>query len=106
MKQLVKLNNEFFELKTLKHEPVCLEYKTLNDCYTKPSEAKRAIYDNWLEWRDELDAHNSTEYEFGLMTVLTYNTNVFTLGVEVYNKIGELIGNLYISKTRQEFWIA
>lgn len=23
---------------------------------------------------------------------------------EVYNKLGELIGQLYITKTRQEFW--
>lgn len=23
---------------------------------------------------------------------------------EVYNKLGELIGHLYITKTRQEFW--
>lgn len=105
MKQYIKLNSETFELKKLKHEPRHLDYKTLDDCYSKPSEAKRAIYNNWVEWLDELNSHNSSDYIFGLMTILSYNTNVFTLAAEVYNKIGELIGYLYITKTRREFWM-
>lgn len=74
MKQYIKLNSETFEVKKLKYEPEHLDYKTLEDCYTNPSKIKRAIYNDWLEW------------------------------LEVYNKLGELIGQLYITKTRQEFW--
>ena len=106
MKQFIELNNETFEMKELKYEPGYLEYKTLDDCYSKFSEAKRSVYYNWVEWRDELDSDNSTDYVFGRMTILSYNVYMFTLAAEVYNKIGELIGYLYITKTRQEFWIA
>lgn len=104
MKQYIKLNSETFEVKKLKYEPGHLVYKTLGDCYANPSEIKRVIYNNWLDWLGELNLNNSTEYEFGYLTVLSYNTNIFTLGIEVYNKLGELIGHLYITKTRQEFW--
>lgn len=105
MKQYIKLNSETFEVKKLKCEPEYLDYKTLDDCYANPSKIKRDIYNNWLEWLDELNLDNPTEYEFGHLTVLSYNINMFTLGgVEVYNKLGELIGQLYITKTRQEFW--
>nr|DAN95202.1 MAG TPA: hypothetical protein [Caudoviricetes sp.] len=104
MKQYIKLNSETFEVKKLKYEPEYLDYKTLDDCYANPSKIKRVIYNDWLEWLDELNLDNPTEYEFGHLTVLSYNINMFTLGVEVYNKLGELIGQLYITKTRQEFW--
>lgn len=104
MKQYIKLNSKIFEVKKLKYESGHLVYKTLGDCYANPSEIKRVIYNNWLEWLGELNLNNSTEYEFGYLTVLSYNTNIFTLGIEVYNKLGELIGHLYITKTRQEFW--
>lgn len=104
MKQYIKLNSETFEVKKLKYEPEYLDYKTLDDCYANPSKIKRDIYNDWLEWLDELNLDNPTEYEFGHLTVLSYNINMFTLGVEVYNKLGELIGQLYITKTRQEFW--
>lgn len=99
MEQYIKLNNETFEVKKLKCEP-----EHLDDCYANPSKIKRAIYNDWLEWLDKLNLDNPTEYEFGHLTVLSYNINMFTLGVEVYNKLGELIGQLYITKTRQEFW--
>lgn len=104
MKQYIKLNSETFEVKKLKYEPGHLVYRTLEDCYAYPSEIKRVIYNDWLVWLDELILNNPTDYEFGYLTVLSYNFNVFTLGVEVYNKLGELIGHLYITKTRQEFW--
>lgn len=106
MKKYIKLNDEIFEVKKLKHEPVYLGYKILDDCYAKPSEAKKAVYNKWLEWLNELILYNPTGYVFGRLAILSYNCNMFTLGVEVYNKIGELIGDIYITKTRQEFWLA
>lgn len=104
MKQYIKLNSETFEVKKLKYEPEHLVYKALDDCYANPSKIKRVIYNDWLEWLDELNLDNPTEYEFGHLTVLSYNSNMFTLGAEVYNKLGELIGRLYITKTKQELW--
>ena len=104
MKQYVNLNSKIFEVKKLKYKPRHLVYKTLDDCYVNPSEIKRVIYNDWLEWLDALNISNSTEYEFRYLTVLSYNASIFTLGAEVYNNLGELIGHLYITKTRQEFW--
>lgn len=104
MKQYIRLNCETFEVKKLKHEPKYLDYKTLDDCYANPSKIKRDIYNDWLEWLDELNLDNPTDYIFGQLTVLSYNGSIFTLGAEIYNKLGELIGHLYITKTRQEFW--
>lgn len=104
MKQYIELNSKTFEVKKLNYKPGYLGYKTLDDCYANPSKIKRDIYNDWLEWFDELNLDNPTDYIFGHLTVLSYNINIFTLGAEIYNKLGELIGHLYITKTRQEFW--
>lgn len=81
MKQYIKLNSETFEVKKLKCEPEYLNYKTLDDCYANPSKIKRVIYNDWLEWFDELNLDNLTDYVFGHLTVLSYNCNIFTLGL-------------------------
>ena len=104
MKQYIELNNRTFEVKKLKGEVHPLEYRTLDDCYVKPSSLKRGIYDDWDKWLVELANCGQSGYGYGLFTVLSYNTMMFTLGAEVYNKVGELIGYLYITKARQEFW--
>lgn len=100
MKHYIKLNSETFEVKELKYETEYLDYKTLDDCYVNPDKTKRVIYNDWVEWLDELILDNPTDYEFGHLTVLSYNSNIFTLGVEVYNKLGELVGQLYIEKNK------
>ena len=100
----IELNNRTFEVKKLKGEVHSLGYRTLDDCYAKPSSLKRAIYDNWNKWLVELVNSEKSDYDYGLFTVLSYNCMMFSLGAEVYNKVGELIGYLYITKTRQEFW--
>ena len=104
MKQYIELNNRTFEVKKLKGEVRPLEYRTLDDCYVKPSSLKRDIYDDWDNWLVELANCGQSDYGYGLFTVLSYNTMMFTLAAEVYNKVGELIGYLYITKTRHEFW--
>lgn len=80
-----------------------LEYKTLADCYKKPTDIKRSIWNKWVEWIVQLD-RNAIGMCFGSLTVVSYNSTVFTLGCNVYNNDNELIGYLYITKTRQEFW--
>ena len=106
MKRYIELNNRTFEVKKLKGEVHPLEYRTLDDCYAKPSSLKREIYDDWGNWLVELANCGHSGYGYGLFTVLSYNAMFFTLGAEVYNKAGNLIGYLYITKTRQEFWLA
>lgn len=104
MKQYIELNNKTFEVKKLKHEVCPLKYRTLNDCYVKPSSIKREIYDDWRKWFLELKDEANSDYGYGIFTILSYNVRFFTIGIEVYNKVDELIGYLYITKTRQEFW--
>lgn len=104
MKQYIELNNRTFVMKKLKGEVHDLKYRTLNDCYVKPSLIKREIYDDWYKWLIELKDEANSDYDYGRLTILSYNAKIFTIGIEVYNKVHELIGYLYITKTRQEFW--
>lgn len=105
MKQFIKLNNETFEVKKAKGELHPIEViRGLHDCYAKPSFLKISIYNKWIDWLAVLDAI-SKEYHFKNLTLYSYNANMFTLLGDVH-KNGELIGQLYITKTRQEFWLA
>lgn len=103
MKKYIELNNETFEVKKAKSELHPLEYRALVDCYTKPSEIKCSIWKRWIDWLVQLDK-NSSDIWFGSLTIISYNCMMFTLGCNVYNNVNKLIGQLYITKTRQEFW--
>lgn len=101
MKQNIELNNEIFEVKKVKSElhPIT-QVRGLGDCYAKPSFVKFNIYNNWLRWY----MTDSDKYRLKHFTIKSYNSNMFTLTCDVYNMENEFIGQIYISKTRQEFW--
>lgn len=103
MKKTIELNNEIFNVRKAKGNLKPFVRRELNDCYKKPSVFKQSIYSDWVDWLIELN-NSATDMRFGPMSVLTYNVNVFTLGCDVYNKSNQLIGQIYISPTRQEFW--
>lgn len=103
MKKYIKLNNETFEVKKVKGVLHPLNYRALVDCYKKPSKTKKQIYKNWTDWLIQLDK-NATDMWLGSLTIISYNCMMFTLGCNVYNSDNKLIGHLYITKTRQEFW--
>ena len=48
MKQYVKLNNETYEVKKVKGELLPLEYRSLFDCYNRPSDIKQSIWKQWI----------------------------------------------------------
>jgi len=105
MKQYIKLNNETFEVKQVKGKlrPTTTQLRSLGDCYAKPSDAKFKIYSDWLKWYIDGDK----DYIFRHFTIRSYNCMMFTLSIDVYDKTtDEFIGQLYITKTRQEFWRA
>lgn len=102
MKQYIKLNNKTFEVKKVKGKLYPLKLRTLTDCYANPSDLKQTIYKEWANWLIEL-IDTSSDMHFKPMTVCSYNYNMFTLGCDVYNIKNQLIGQLYITKTRQEF---
>ena len=103
MKKYVELNNRTFEVKKVKCKIHPLRLRALSDCYNKPSISKISIYSYWVNWLMKLN-DISTDMLFNHMSVISYNANVFTLGCDVYNNENKLIGQLYITKTRQEFW--
>ena len=75
----------------------------LSDCYAKPSLVKQAIFDSWCDWVKEVN-HNGDNYILMHLTIESYNCMMFTLSIDVYNLTGQLVGKIYITKTRQEFW--
>lgn len=100
MKQ-IKLNNETFKVRHFKGElhPIT-QVRSLTDCYARPSEAKKDIYQYWFHWYMGEDNNFILKH----FSVNSYNAQMFTLRCDVYNMEDEFIGQLYISKTRQEFW--
>lgn len=101
MKQHIELNGENFEVKKVKGElHLITQVRSLDDCYAKPSNAKRRIYNYWLSWY-MTDNDNFILKHF---TINSYNFNMFTLECDVYDRAKCLIGRIYITKTRQEFW--
>ena len=105
MKQYVKLNNETFKVRHFKGELHPLKaVRTLADCYARPSEAKKAIYQDWFNWYLTVD---NPDYQIVNMTIQSYNTCMFTIRMDVFDtKTYTFIGCLYITKTSQEFWLA
>lgn len=105
MKRYIELNNETFKVRHYKGElhPIT-QVRTLTDCYARPSEAKKAIYQDWCNWYLSID---SSVYQIVNMTIQSYNSCMFTIRMDVFDtKTHEFVGCLYITKTSQEFWLA
>ena len=100
MKEVI-INNRAFTLKKAKGE-LCPNYvvRDLFECYAKPSTTKQIIYEDWFEWYMSED----NNYILKHFSINSYNANMFTLRCDVYNMENEFIGQIYITKTRQEFW--
>lgn len=105
MKKYLQLNNEEFVIKEAKGflRPN-KEVRLLSDCYVKPSLVKQAIYDSWRDWVEEVNL-DENEYILKHLTIEGYNSMIFTLSIDVYNLYTQLIGKIYITKTRQEIWL-
>lgn len=104
MKRYIQLNNEDFVIKEAKgilHPNQ--QVRLLSDCYAKPSLVKQAIFDSWVEWVKQVNM-NDEKYILKHLTINSYNSMVFTLSIDVYNLTYLLVGKIYITKTRQEFW--
>ena len=106
MKRYLQLNNEDFVIKEAKEELYTnKQVRLLSDCYAKPSIIKQAIFDSWVDWVKQVNL-DSPKYRLKHLTIESYNCMMFTLSIDVYNLTDIFIGKLYITKTRQEFWIA
>lgn len=106
MKKYLQLNNEDFVIKKVKGElHPNTQVRLLSDCYATPSIVKQAIFDRWVEWVKQVNL-DSPNYILKHLTIESYNCMMFTLSIDAYNLTGHLVGKLYITKTRQEFWVA
>lgn len=104
MKRYIQLNNEDFVIKQAKGILVPnKQVRFLSDCYAKPSLVKQAIFDSWVEWVKQVNLDNE-KYILKHLTIESYNCMIFTLSIDVYNLTSQLVGKLYITKTRHEFW--
>lgn len=105
MKRYIELNNVTFKVRHFKGELYPMkEVRTLDDCYAKPSDIKKAIWNDWFDWYLSTD---SADYQIVKMTIQSYNTCMFTIRMDVFDtKTYEFIGCLYITKTSNEFWLA
>lgn len=104
MKKYLQLNNEDFVVKKAKVElSPNIQVRLLSDCYAKPSIIKEAIYNSWAEWVKQVNL-DSPKYILKHLTVESYNSRIFTLSIDVYSLTSQLVGKIFITKTRQEFW--
>lgn len=104
MKRYLQLNNENFVIKQAKGDlHPNKQVRLLSDCYAKPSLIKQAIFDSWGDWIKEVNI-NDDKYILKHLTIESYNCMMFTLSIDVYNLTSHLVGKIYITKTRQEFW--
>ena len=105
MKRYIELNNKTFKVRHFKGKLLPItQVRTLTDCYARPSEAKKAIFQEWFNWYMSVD---SADYQIVKMTIQSYNTWMFTIRMDVFDiKTHEFIGCLYITQTSNEFWLA
>lgn len=93
--QIININGQEFEIKGAKSLSLVesLIYKNLSECYTKPSNIKQSIYNDWMY--KLIQNYDTTVYRYGINS---YNTNMFTL--HCYLKINDTKYYLYITKTK------
>ena len=94
-KQTVKIGDEFFTIERPIERVDCLDYGyDLYQCYDRPSERKKGIFEDWKKW-----AYENGVKGFG---IATYNDHMFTLRGNI--TIDGVEGLIWITKTRQEFY--
>lgn len=70
----ININGVTFDLQNREIVLPIVEYhphRTIWDCYSRPSERKKAIYGRWLNYANEVNAQG--------FTVSSYNCNFFSL---------------------------
>lgn len=104
MKRFITINGQEFELKKYRNgkiEDVISNMvscsKMLDDCYGRPSERKKAIFDYWFRWYYE----NENMFGFGIRS---YNTHIFTL--QAYMMFtDDIYGLVDITPTHNYVWV-
>lgn len=95
MKQIININGAEFEIKGAKRISLVesLTYKNLENCYSKPSNIKQSIYNDWMY--KLIQNYDTTVYKYGINS---YNTSMFTL--HCYLEFNNTKFYLYITKTK------
>ena len=99
MKNYLELYGKTFQLLTrncgIRHK----KYDDIYHAYAKPSDNKKAIWENWKLWeRDVFRDNNDIS-----MYIVSTNCNFFSIGGYIHTPTDEHYG-FYITSTRQEIW--
>ena len=104
MSKFIDINGKTFELINTKKEVDLRHHdylgrRTLFDFYDKPSEAKQAIWDEWLTWEHETPC----VYD---MRVTAASCYMFTLGAYFVDvKTDEIIGYFTITREHNRLYM-
>lgn len=100
-----KLNISGYEFKVIERENLqgFDEFKTLFECYNKPSTFKQNAYKECIEIVNVIEDYFGVKsgWQYG---VISHNVEVFTFGANIV-KNGELIAVYYETKTRREIYV-
>lgn len=93
MTEFVELNHVDFELKhtdlaTIIHYIDEAQdnrfHRDLSECYERPSQTKRDIYDDWFSWVYDFNAKAKTDMYITWFRITSYNIFQFTLKAVMY----------------------
>ena len=105
----VTIFNRTFELVQSKKYPITIDTvnnymhnytcKSLMNFYSKPSDTKRAIYNEWRKWSSESLLDNNSNDSVEYMQVASANYQPFTIDALVFDKHGFIKYMLHITKS-------
>ena len=104
----VTIFNRTFELVESKKYPVTIDTvndymaryigKDLDSFYGRPSDIKRAIYNEWRKWSSDSRLDNNCDDSVEYMQIASANSMTFTIDALVFDKYGFIKYMLHITK--------
>ena len=84
LKYTVEINGRYFEAKhgeRIYHIPNLVGATRLEDCYRSCSITKKAVYDEWNEFYNEMNDADNCSFK-----ISSYNPMIFTLQMVIYDE--------------------
>lgn len=106
MTKYMEINGVEFQVVKSKYTAMCISnlladknLKTLDECYQHCSEAKKAIYEEWMDW-------SVKSFDVRPFGIRSYNVFCFTLsGLLHDSETDEVIGLIEITSTRNTVYM-
>lgn len=79
---------------------------TLLEAYERPSIYNQEIYNDWIEWKWEVNISFDNAWSIIEFGIISYNVFKFTLGGKIINNAtGEVIGQLIITREHNRLYM-